>query len=41
MIRPILFKGEVSKESIQSENNEKMIPEQMNNKLPKKKGRCR
>ena len=41
MIRPILFKGEVSRELIQPENNEKIIQEQMNNKIPKKKGRCR
>ena len=41
MIRPILFKGEVSREPIQPKNNEKIIQEQMNNKIPKKKGRCR
>ena len=41
MIRPILFKGGVSREPVQMESNEKILGKQMNKKKPKKKGRCR
>lgn len=41
MIRPILFKGEVIRDSIQPIDNEKIIVKQKIPEKPKKKGRWR